>query len=75
MIDNVRYVKVNSLTVMESSSRKAKVLTTIKKKDVVTYLVKKTSWGKIKRLLALLAGLQIEIYLPQNQQSSSTRFV
>ena len=42
------YVKVDSLTVMASSSRKDKVLTTIKKGDAVTYLSKKTSWGKIK---------------------------
>ena len=45
---NIQYVKVNSLTVMASSSRKAKVLTTIKKGAPVTYLSKKTSWGKIK---------------------------
>ena len=42
------YVKVDSLTVMASSSRKANVLTTIKKGAPVTYLSKKTSWGKIK---------------------------
>ena len=42
------YVKVDSLTVMASSSRKANVLTTIKKGAAVTYLSKKTSWGKIK---------------------------
>ena len=33
---------------MASSSRQAKVLTTLKKGAAVTYLSKKTSWGKIK---------------------------
>ena len=42
------YVNVNSLKVMASSSRNAKVLITLKKGTSVTYLSEKTSWGKIK---------------------------
>ena len=41
-------LNVSSLKVMASSSRQAKVLTTIKKGASVTYLSQKTSWGKIK---------------------------
>ena len=33
---------------MASSSRQAKVLTTLKKGASVTYLSQKTSWGKVK---------------------------
>lgn len=42
------YVKADSLKVMASSSRQAKVLTTLKKGASVKYLSAKNSWGKIK---------------------------
>ena len=47
-VTTTKYVKVSSLKVMASSSRQAKVLTTLKKGASVTYLSQKTSWGKIK---------------------------
>lgn len=46
--NTTQYVAVNSLDVMATSSRQAKVLTTLKKGAAVTYLSKKTSWGQIK---------------------------
>ncbi len=45
---STKYVKSSSLKVMSSSSRQAKVLTTLKKGASVTYLSQKTSWGKVK---------------------------
>ena len=47
-ITTTKYVNSSTLNVMASSSRQAKVLTTLKKGASVTYLEQKTSWGKIK---------------------------